>query len=72
MLTAIADDSATLISDLRMREFSRLDEQRHTYLDYTGSALYGTSQLTASASTRAGPARVSVLPLDGALRLRNW
>lgn len=45
MLTAIAGDSAALFGDLRMREFSRLDEQRHTYLDYTGSALYGTSQL---------------------------
>ncbi len=39
MLTAIAEDSATLISDLRMREFSRLDEQHRTYLDYTGSAM---------------------------------
>lgn len=45
MLTAIADDSATLFSELRTREFSRLDAQRHTYLDYTGSALYGSSQL---------------------------
>ena len=28
------------IDDLRLREFGRLDEQRHVYLDYTGAALY--------------------------------
>ena len=33
--------------ELRRREFSRLDEQRHTYADYTGSALYGASQIRA-------------------------
>ncbi len=32
---------------LRSREFSRLDAQRHAYLDYTGAALYGTSQVRA-------------------------
>ena len=32
---------------LRRREFARLDAQRHCYLDYTGSALYGVSQLRA-------------------------
>ena len=32
---------------LRRREFARLDEQRHCYLDYTGSALYGVSQIRA-------------------------
>ncbi|HLJ74435.1 MAG TPA: aminotransferase class V-fold PLP-dependent enzyme [Thermoanaerobaculia bacterium] len=32
-------------ADLRQREFSRLDKSRHVYADYTGSALYGTSQL---------------------------
>ncbi|MEO5625255.1 MAG: aminotransferase class V-fold PLP-dependent enzyme [Dokdonella sp.] len=32
---------------LRRREFARLDEQEHCYLDYTGSALYGASQLHA-------------------------
>jgi len=32
---------------LRDREFARLDAQRHAYLDYTGSALYGVSQLRA-------------------------
>ena len=35
---------------LREREFSRLDRQRHTYADYTGSALYGESQVRAHAS----------------------
>jgi molybdenum cofactor sulfurtransferase len=30
---------------LRAREFSRLDESRHVYLDYTGSGLYSASQL---------------------------
>ena len=34
---------------LRRREFARLDAQRHCYLDYTGSALYGVSQLAAHA-----------------------
>ena len=34
---------------LRRREFARLDAQRHCYLDYTGSALYGASQLQAHA-----------------------
>ena len=32
-------------ADLRQREFARLDRSRHVYADYTGSALYGTSQL---------------------------
>ena len=32
---------------LRQREFARLDAQLHSYLDYTGSALYGASQLRA-------------------------
>lgn len=32
---------------LRAREFHRLDESGHVYLDYTGSGLYATSQLRA-------------------------
>lgn len=32
---------------LRRREFARLDALRHCYLDYTGAALYGASQLQA-------------------------
>jgi selenocysteine lyase/cysteine desulfurase len=34
-------------AELRRREFARLDAQGHAYLDYTGSALYATSQLRA-------------------------
>ena len=28
------------LDELRLQEFSRLDEQQHVYLDYTGAALY--------------------------------
>lgn len=47
-----ADARATAIDDfdfaaLRRREFARLDQHGHGYLDYTGSALYGVSQLRA-------------------------
>ena len=34
-------------AELRRREFGRLDVQRHAYLDYTGAALYGASQVRA-------------------------
>ena len=54
MLTgALATHSSAAAEDgfdfaaLRRREFARLDEQDHCYLDYTGSALYGASQLQA-------------------------
>jgi len=40
--------------ELRRREFARLDEQRHTYADYTGSALYGASQIRAQQALLAG------------------
>lgn len=33
------------LDDLRAREYGRLDEQGHVYLDYTGGGLYATSQL---------------------------
>ena len=36
-----------LIHELRSAEFGRLDAQRLAYLDYTGSALYGESQIRA-------------------------
>jgi selenocysteine lyase/cysteine desulfurase len=36
-----------LVAELRTREFSRLDRDGLAYLDYTGSALYGESQLRA-------------------------
>ncbi len=35
------------IDALRAEEYSRLDEQRHVYLDYTGGGLYADSQLRA-------------------------
>jgi selenocysteine lyase/cysteine desulfurase len=37
----------TYFDELRAREFTRLALNRHAYLDYTGSALYGDSQLRA-------------------------
>ena len=45
MLSAARTD--TFFEELRWREFSRLERQRHAYLDYTGSALYADSQLRA-------------------------
>ena len=39
-----------LISALRSREFSRLDETDHAYLDYTGAALYPMSLVDAHAA----------------------
>ena len=47
--TAALPDDAFDFAALRRREFARLDEQGHCYLDYTGSALYGASQLRAHA-----------------------
>jgi selenocysteine lyase/cysteine desulfurase len=51
MLTAVleAPVKATdpIFDELRAREFARLDRDGHAYLDYTGSALYGQSQLRA-------------------------
>jgi len=40
---ALAHDP--FFSDLRAKEYSRLDEQNHVYLDYTGGNLYAISQL---------------------------
>ncbi len=37
--------STARLDDLRAREYSRLDQQRHVYLDYTGGSLYAESQL---------------------------
>jgi len=34
-----------IIDDLRAREYARLDDQGHVYLDYTGGGLYAESQL---------------------------
>src|SRR5579871_5436506 len=36
-----------VIDALRVSEYSRLDADGHTYLDYTGAALYGVSQINA-------------------------
>ena len=38
-------ETTRALDDLRAREFSRLDEQGHVYLDYTGSGLYSASQV---------------------------
>jgi selenocysteine lyase/cysteine desulfurase len=40
-----AFDSTRKLDDLRASEYSRLDRQGHTYLDYTGGGLYAESQL---------------------------
>ncbi|NLH07372.1 MAG: aminotransferase class V-fold PLP-dependent enzyme [Chloroflexi bacterium] len=40
---------STTMQELRAREFARLDESGHVYLDYTGGGLYGTSQIQAHA-----------------------
>ncbi len=34
-----------VLDELRAREFARLDELRHVYLDFTGSGLYAASQV---------------------------
>jgi selenocysteine lyase/cysteine desulfurase len=34
-----------ILDDLRASDYSRLDDQQHTYLDYTGAGLYGVSQI---------------------------
>ncbi|MGD2115288.1 MAG: aminotransferase class V-fold PLP-dependent enzyme [Acidobacteriota bacterium] len=38
-------ESTDGLDRLRSEEFSRLDEQGHVYLDYTGGGLYGASQI---------------------------
>lgn len=37
--------STSLLDDLRAREYARLDDLGHIYLDYTGGGLYAESQL---------------------------
>jgi len=39
-------EDTRLIDELRAAEYSRVDEHRHVYLDYTGGSLYADSQLT--------------------------
>lgn len=38
-------DETALLDELRVREYGRLDQQDHVYLDYTGGNLYAESQL---------------------------
>ena len=38
-------EKTIILDDLRQKEYSRLDEQNHIYLDYTGGGLYADSQL---------------------------
>lgn len=38
-------DDGAFFRGLRRREFSRLDDAHHAYLDYTGSGLYGETQI---------------------------
>ena len=66
-----------MLSDIREREFSRLDRENHAYLDYTGSALYAESQLRAHHSllaaglfgnphSESGPSRASTDVMNAA------
>jgi selenocysteine lyase/cysteine desulfurase len=40
-----AYETTQLLDSLRTSEYSRLDNQQHVYLDYTGASLYADSQL---------------------------
>jgi len=40
-------DSTSSLDELRVKEYARLDELGHVYLDYTGGGLYAESQLRA-------------------------
>ena len=44
-----ANDDARFFATLRSTEYSRLDRTNEAYLDFTGSALYADSQITAHA-----------------------
>ncbi|HUR79320.1 MAG TPA: aminotransferase class V-fold PLP-dependent enzyme [Thermoanaerobaculia bacterium] len=78
MLSAARVDS--FFEELRWREFSRLERQRHAYLDYTGSALYADSQLRAhqellsssifgNPHSDSAPSRLSTAVMDDARSL---
>ena len=45
MLSDVRHDDRLAFAELRKREFARLDDAGIAYLDYTGSALHGASQL---------------------------
>lgn len=40
-----AYNDTMFLDDLRQKDFSKLDKQQHTYLDYTGGHLFGESQI---------------------------
>ena len=40
-----AFEGTSVLDDLRVRDYARLDAGGHIYLDYTGGGLYGESQL---------------------------
>ena len=44
-------DETSALDALREREFARLDAQGQIYIDYTGSGLYGSSQVERHAET---------------------
>ncbi|HXH38080.1 MAG TPA: aminotransferase class V-fold PLP-dependent enzyme [Thermoanaerobaculia bacterium] len=77
MLSAAAVETGTFFDALRESEFHRLDAQHHAYLDYTGSALYGDSQLRAhhallreglfgNPHSDSGPSRASTAVIESA------
>ena len=45
---------ATAVAALRSREYARLDEDHHAYLDYTGGGLHARSQLSEHLALLAG------------------
>ena len=47
-------DETSALDALREREFARLDAQGQIYIDYTGSGLYGSSQVERHAETLLG------------------
>ncbi|MBP9945503.1 MAG: aminotransferase, partial [Vicinamibacteria bacterium] len=47
-------ETTTALDALRQREFGRLDEQGQVYIDYTGSGLYGVSQVRRHAEALIG------------------
>src|SRR4051812_12985895 len=77
MLTRASSSADVFFTELRAREFSRLDSSRQAYLDYTGSALYAESQVRAHESlllegvfgnphAENGPSRQSTRVIDDA------
>jgi selenocysteine lyase/cysteine desulfurase len=76
---AVVIDRELTLAELRDREFARLDAHEQVYLDYTGSALYGESQIHAhhallreglfgNPHSEHGPSRASTEIIDDARR----